>query len=50
MEMNGYPMLRVCPNCKGLIDDEISDCGTCTCDDEELLGYGEDYEGFNDDN
>lgn len=42
LEMNGYPMLKVCVVCKGFIDDEISDCGTCTCDDDDSLD-DEDY-------
>lgn len=35
LQMNGYPMLQHCSVCGGLIDEEISDCSTCTCDDEE---------------
>lgn len=34
MQMDGYPMLSVCPACKGLIDTENADLGSCTCDDE----------------
>ena len=32
MQMNGYAMLLVCDVCKGVIDEEIPDCSTCTCD------------------
>lgn len=35
LQMGGYPMLRVCDICKGLMDDEIDDCSTCTCGDED---------------
>lgn len=41
MEMDGYPMLRVCDVCHGTIDEEIPDCGTCTCDDD-----GPEYEDY----
>lgn len=34
MQMDGYPMLSICPVCKGAVDEEISECGSCTCDDE----------------
>ena len=34
LQMNGYAMLQVCDFCGGTIDEEIPDCGTCTCDDE----------------
>jgi len=33
--MDGYPMLKICDFCKGTIDEEIPDCSTCTCDDED---------------
>jgi len=36
LRMNGYEMLVVCDVCKGIIDEEIPECGTCKC--------GEDYE------
>lgn len=42
LEMEGYPMLGVCDFCGGVIDDEIPDCSTCTCGDED--DYDEDYE------
>jgi hypothetical protein len=32
LQMDGYPMLKVCNICGGTIDEEILDCGTCTCD------------------
>lgn len=35
LQMDGYPMLSRCDVCGGLIDEEIPDCGTCTCDWEE---------------
>lgn len=34
IEMGGYAMLSVCERCGGTIDEEIPECGTCTCDDE----------------
>lgn len=34
MEMDGYPMLSVCAVCGGTVDDEIQDCGTCSCDND----------------
>ena len=34
LQMGDYPMLRICDFCRGLIDDEVPDCGTCTCDDD----------------
>jgi hypothetical protein len=34
LRMDGYPMLSVCTFCGGLIDNEIHECSTCTCDDE----------------
>lgn len=33
--MDGYAMLAVCDFCGGMIDEEIPDCGTCTCDGDE---------------
>lgn len=38
IEMEGYPMLETCQFCKGIIDEEIPECSTCTCED------GEDFE------
>ena len=38
--MDGYQMLGVCDGCGGLIDEEIPECSTCTCD------AFEDYEDF----
>lgn len=35
IEMEGYPMLQRCPLCNGLIDEEIPECSTCVCEDEE---------------
>lgn len=35
MQMNGYEMLRVCDVCKGIIDEEILECSTCTCLDND---------------
>lgn len=35
LEMEGYPMLRVCDFCGGTIDEGIPECSTCTCDDDE---------------
>ena len=32
MKMDGYPMLQVCDFCKGIIDDGIPECSTCTCE------------------
>lgn len=37
--MDGYPMLEVCLKCNGTIDEEIEQCGTCTCEDRD--GYTE---------
>lgn len=34
LEMDGYPMLEVCPVCNGIVDLEMPECGTCTCDDD----------------
>lgn len=45
LEMNGYPMLAECNVCGGTIDEEIPDCGTCTCDDYEDIGNGPWCEG-----
>lgn len=33
--MKERPMLRRCDSCGGTIDDEIPDCGTCTCDHDD---------------
>jgi hypothetical protein len=35
MQMDGYPLLSRCHVCKGLIDEEIPDCGSCSCDDDD---------------
>jgi hypothetical protein len=35
LRMNGYTMLRGCDFCKGIIDEEITDCSTCTCEGED---------------
>jgi hypothetical protein len=43
LEMDGYPMLSICDICKGTIDDEIPECGTCSCDDDSL-DYMSDFE------
>ncbi len=40
LQMDGYQMLDICHVCKGTIDHEIEDCGTCTCDDDF---YCDDY-------
>lgn len=34
LRMNGYAMLEVCDICHGIIDEEIPDCGTCTCGED----------------
>jgi len=39
LEMDGYPMLRICRSCGGTIDEEIPDCGTCSCDDDDDYLY-----------
>jgi hypothetical protein len=43
--MNGYEMLRVCDVCKGIIDEEILECSTCTCNDgdDEMWDYGDEW-------
>jgi hypothetical protein len=33
--MGRYAMLRVCDVCKGIIDEEMPDCGSCTCDGDD---------------
>jgi hypothetical protein len=43
LQMDGYAMLSRCDHCGGLIDEEIPDCGTCTCDDDDY--YDEDAKG-----
>lgn len=35
IQMDGYAMLAECDVCGGLVDEEIPDCGTCTCDDDQ---------------
>jgi len=35
LAMDGYPMLGVCDFCGGSIDEEIPDCGTCSCGDDD---------------
>ena len=35
VQMDGYPMLKICDICHGTIDSEIPDCGTCTCDADD---------------
>jgi hypothetical protein len=35
MAMDGYPMLSICPHCRGTVDEEIPDCGTCRFDDDD---------------
>lgn len=42
LQMSGYSMLAQCTLCGGTIDEEIPDCGTCTCD--EIDEYGDCYE------
>lgn len=42
VRMDGYPMLQVCPICKGTIDEQDPLCGTCTCDDDLTPGYDRD--------
>lgn len=42
LAMGGYPMLERCQFCKGLIDRENPDYGTCTCDpDGDEYGEGQ---------
>jgi hypothetical protein len=40
--MNGYAMLLVCDVCKGIIDEEIPECSSCTCQDQEEEDYRDD--------
>lgn len=40
LRMGGYAMLQECDVCKGIIDEEIPDCGTCTCGQDDT---GDDY-------
>lgn len=35
VQMDGYPMLKICDICHGTIDSEILDLGTCTCDEDD---------------
>lgn len=37
MKMDGYPMLERCDFCKGTINTELPECGTCTCGDDQSL-------------
>ena len=37
--MDGYLMLEVCDHCNGIIDEEMPDCGTCTCCDDDCDFY-----------
>lgn len=39
LAMDGYPMLQICDVCHGLIDEEIPECSTCTCEDEDDYYY-----------
>ena len=39
LRMDGYPMLEVCDHCNGIIDEEMPDCGTCTCCDDDCDFY-----------
>ena len=32
IRMNSYAMLLVCDVCKGIIDEEIPECSTCSCE------------------
>ena len=41
MEMDGYGMLAQCDICGGLIDEEIAELSTCTCDDGDYGDYGD---------
>lgn len=34
LAMGGYEPLTICQHCHGLIDNEIPECSTCTCDDD----------------
>ena len=35
IQMDGYPMIRLCPFCNGEIDEELPEFNTCTCEDED---------------
>ena len=35
MEMDGYAMLQRCQFCNGTIDEELPECSTCTCEDDD---------------
>ena len=41
MQMEGYPMIQRCDFCGGDIDEEIPDCSTCTCgeDDDDFYDF-----------
>lgn len=41
LEMDGYPMLKICDRCGGTIDEEIHDCGTCSCDDDYDFNFND---------
>ena len=45
MSMGGYEMLTLCDACGGLIDHEIGDLSTCTCDDQDGYYGGDPNEG-----
>ncbi len=44
--MNGYAMLLVCDICKGIIDEEIIECSTCTCGDDDDAYDRDDYKAL----
>lgn len=48
LQMDGYAMLAECDVCGGLIDEEIPDCSTCTCGDDDGDGWYE-YDDWPDD-
>jgi len=35
LEMDGYAMLAECDVCGGIVDEEIPECSTCTCGDDD---------------
>lgn len=37
-------MLSRCHVCGGTIDEEVLDCGTCSCDDDDYFDFGEENE------
>lgn len=45
LEMGGYAMLAICDFCGGTIDEEIPDCGTCTCNDDDAF-YGDEDDDY----